>query len=54
MIGEEIIEGAPSNMNSFLALEREFWKSVTPYVIQVPDDECLIKNSPWITFTQQN
>lgn len=39
----------PSNMNSFLALEREFWKSVTPYVIQVPDDECLIKK-----FTMDN
>lgn len=39
----------PRNMNSFLALEREFWKRVTPYVIQIPDDECLIKK-----FTMDN
>ena len=39
----------PRNMNSFLALEREFWKRVTPNVIQIPDDEYLIKK-----FTMDN
>lgn len=39
----------PSNMNSFLTLEREFWSKVTPYVIHLPDDEYLIKK-----FTMDN
>ena len=39
----------PSNMNSFLELEREFWCKITPYVVKLPDDECLIKK-----FTMDN